>query len=245
MASPPAVPRASRFAWRRPASWRWALLAPLLALVIGAALLWLAGADQVTGQPLMLTKRPLALHNRQSLGQTFQPPVNGLHQVDIFFDSRGEVRSRQVRFILYGSDGLPLVNEEVDAVDLRDSWYPFAFAPISGVAGQQLRIDLRRNAPARDSIGVWVGPGGSYPNGYGTIDNVPDPSFDIAFRAYHATEPTFGARAARVTAMANAIAAGRPGLAGQPGTLLALGGLYAAGLAALMMVGVASPRWRA
>jgi hypothetical protein len=229
---------------RRLPAWRWALLLPFLALAIGASLVWLAGVDQVTGQPLMLTRRPLALHNRQSIGQTFQSPRDGLYRMDIFFDSRGEVRSRQVRFILFGADGLPLVTQDVDAADLRDSWYPFEFPAISAVAGQPLRVDLRRNAPARDSVGVWVGPGGSYPTGYGAIDNVPDPSFDIAFRAYAATAPDLGARASRVADMANAITAGRPGFAGQPGTLLMLAVAYAVGLAALTLVGVASLRWR-
>ena len=95
-----------------------------------------------------------------------------------------------------------------------------------------------------DSIGVWVGSGGSYADGYGVIDNIPNPSFDLTFRAYSATPPDLGERARRVAAMATAVTAARSGPVSQPAIVLGLGALYAIGLATLTAVGVSSLRGR-
>jgi hypothetical protein len=230
--------------WQPGRAWRWPVALVVLSVVAAVGLVWLAGADVVDGQPLMLLERPLPLHNRQELGQTIRAPGDGVYRVDVFFFTQGEERSRQVRFLLFGSDGLPVVDYDVPAADLRDTWHSFTFPPIEGVAGDILRLDLRRNAPVRDALSVWIGPGSSYPHGYGVIDNVPDPSFDLAFRVYAATPPDLVARARRVVAIASDLTAGRTGPTSQPALLLGLGGVYAVGMAALGLVGVALLRGR-
>jgi hypothetical protein len=216
----------------------------VLALIIGGGFVWLAGADRVTGQPLMLTKRPLALYNRQDVGQTLEASDDGLHRIDIFFNSRNEARSRQVSLSIYDQHGRLLLTQEVDAHELRDAWYAFVFSPLVDIAGTTLRLDLRRNAGARESVGIWVGPGSAYPGGYGVIDNVPDPSFDIAFRAYAAVPPWFGARLERARQLATDLSAQRSGLAGQPAWLLTVAAAYAVGLGCLGTLVLAMYRWR-
>jgi hypothetical protein len=222
---------------------RW-LLWPALAALCVAGLGWLAGADEVVGQPLMLSKRPVALHNRQDLGQTFSVPSDGLHRIDVQFGVQRELRDRQVRLVVYDEERRPIVDQEIDAAELRDGWYSFEFPPLGGVAGRSLRFDLGRNAPARAAVSVFIGPGTAYAEGYGVIDNVPDPSFDLAFRAYSATPITPAARIQRLWAVAQSAAAGHPGPFGQPGLMVGLGALYGVGLATLAWVILGRQRWR-
>jgi hypothetical protein len=214
----------------RPARVRWPALGTLLALLLGAALVWLAGADTTVGQTLILTERPVALHSRQSLGQTFHVLADDFHRLDLLFATNAETRSRTVRLTISDTRGQRFVDQEIEASLLRDGWYSFTFPPLRGVAGKPLQVDLYRDAPARSAVALWVGPGGSYP-GHGVFAGEIDGSFDLAFRAYSATPSTPAARLARVGGLAEALATGRPGLVGQPAFLLVLGALYVAGLA--------------
>jgi hypothetical protein len=220
---------------------RWWPLPMLTALNI-LALIWLAGADRAVGQTIPV-KRPLALHNRQDLGQTFIAPGGDLHRIEILFSFQRDANDRQVRLQVYDGDGNLRAEQAIDASVLRHAWQGFDFAPLAGVADQTIQIKLTRNAPSRSSVGVRVGPGVYYPDGYGVIDNVPDPSFDLLFRAYSATPPTPPARLERAVALAGDVAAGRPGPFGGPALLLSLGAVYAVGLAALLWFALAHG-WR-
>jgi hypothetical protein len=222
----------------RPAWVRWLALAALLTLLIGSALVWLAGADTTAGQILILTERPVALHSDQSLGQTFHVLADDFHSLDLLFATNAEARSRTVRLIISDLRGQRLVDQEIVARRLRDGWYRFTFPPLRGVAGVPLRLEVERDAPARAAVALWVGPGNAYP-GQGIFAGEIDGSFDLAFRAYSATAPTPTARLARAGELAAALATGRPGLVGQPAFLLVLGALYVAGLAMVSTILIA------
>jgi hypothetical protein len=214
----------------------------LMALcVIGLG--WLASADIVIGQPTTV-KDPMPLHNRQALGQTFAADADGLRRIDILFAFQRDARERDVRLTVYDGDGRARATVDLPASELRWAWHAFEFPPLDGIAGQTIRLDLTRNAPVRASVGVRIGPGGAYPGGYGVIDNVPDPSFDLAFRAYSATAPNPAAHLQQLAAVTAAVTAGRPGLSGQPGLIAGLGAMYGVGLATLAWVLLVQRRWR-
>ena len=96
--------------WRPARRWRWPLIVLVLSVVIGAALTWLAGADHVDGQPLMLTSVRLFSTIGRTWGRLCALALTVCIEFDVFFDSAGEVAQPQVRFLLFGSDGYRCVD---------------------------------------------------------------------------------------------------------------------------------------
>jgi hypothetical protein len=221
---------------------RWLILMPLLAALILGSLIWLAGADRTVGQTSFFMISPVNLYNRQPLGQTFIPPADHLHRIDLMLTTFGKHRDGIIRLSIYNEAGELLGRQEVQAASLPNHWSSFHFPTLSGVAGQMLRLDLRRNTSWRSPLGVYVAPGSFYPNGSGVINDEQDDSFDLAFRAYLATPPTLAARWERVRELAHILTVARPGWFGQPAFLYLLGVTYALGLAALIYALSASVR---
>ena len=225
---------AARSAQHAARSSRWFILMPLLTALILGGLVWLAGADRAVGQTMFRARVPINVYDRQSIGQAFTVPADHLHRIDLMFVSYRQIREGNARLSVYDEAGARLVSQTIETSDVRDTWFSIELPIQSGVTGQTLRLELRRDADWRSPIGVRVGPGRAYPDGYGLLRGQRDDSFDLAFRAYLATPPTLPARWARVAELSETLAVGRPGLFGQPAFLLALGVAYAAGLAALV-----------
>ena len=216
------------------------LLVPLLTLLIGLSIVWVAGSSRVIGQTVFFLDAPLTIYWQRSVGQFITPPADGLNRVDVMLVGFRKILPGSVKLRIRDTDDTELIERSVSAETIRDAWFTFEFPPLEQVAGKEIRFELRRDSHFREAAGVRVGPGNLYP-GDGHFEGDRDPSFTITFRAYMPTPANLGDRWERVMAMASSLTAARPGFFGQPVTPLVLGLVYAAGLATLvvLLVGMA------
>ena len=196
-----------------------------LATAAGLLTLWLWG---LSAAPLSLRADVLyhtepigEIYGRQTVGQTFLAPYDGLYQVEVSLADYGRLNSGPVTFSLKPAPGSPevLAVTSFPAEGIRgDQRQALSFPPLHDSSGRSYYLELwAPQAVPGNAITAYFQPEGDYAEGQAYRAGAPAPG-DLVFGAYFRA-PVWQ----RAGLWLEQVGAGKPGVFGQAGFVVLLG----------------------